>query len=134
MSSIEVWRNYQHDIVGKFRDIDAAVKALEASSFEDQTNNEIFHAIHEVLLKMLWTSRETMLANLKQQITLQVSEQKADSKLPKLLIEGLTVRYKLSPQEMTYYYFTEENPGPVEVGLSKLSMLLPFREISRMNT
>jgi hypothetical protein len=61
MNSIERFRHYKHDIVGKFRDISTAINSLDENTYSDPENLEIFEAVHEVLEKMVVTSRQTIL-------------------------------------------------------------------------
>lgn len=126
MNSNNTIRNYKHDISGKFKDISTALSSMNENSFDDPANNEIFHAVHEVLLKMVKTSRNTMAENMKQEIVLVVSDQAPDLTLPKLQIEGVTVRYELKDERMEYFYFKDENHGSVESHIEVLKALLPF--------
>jgi hypothetical protein len=126
MSSSSTMRNYKHDITGKFKDITTALNAMGDDAFDDPENNEIFHAIHEVLLKMVKTSRNTILENSKQEIVLVVSDQEPDTSLPKLQIEGVVVRYEMKNRGMSYYLFLNENPGNYLSLLAKVHSALPF--------
>src|SRR5665647_2355645 len=109
MNSNNPIRNYKHDISGKFRDISTVLSSMDEEVFDDPANNEIFHAVHELLLKMVKTSRNTMLENLKQEIVLVVSDKEPELSLAKLQLEGVTVRYELQADSMKYYYFQREN-------------------------
>lgn len=129
MNSNNAIRNYKHDISGKFNDIKSAINSLDEKSFEDSDNNEIFHAVHEVLLKMVKTSRNTILENLKQDIVLVVSDKEPDLTLSKLQIEGVTVRYEIKNKKMTYFLFTLENKGEVKENVAKIVCLLPVKTI-----
>jgi hypothetical protein len=60
MNSIEAFRHYKHDIVGKFRDISTAINSLDEKTYNDPENLEIFQAVHEVLVKMVNTSESTI--------------------------------------------------------------------------
>ena len=122
-------RNYKHDISGKFKDITSAIASMDESAFNDSSNNEIFHAVHEVLLKMVKTSRNTMIENLNQEITLVVSDKEADLNLSKLQIEGLTVRYEMKDEKMKYFYFQVENKGEVKEHVATILSLLPVRSV-----
>jgi hypothetical protein len=126
MSSSSTMRNYKHDITGKFKDITTALNAMGDDAFDDPENNEIFHAIHEVLLKMVKTSRNTILENSKQEIVLVVSDQEPATSLPKLQIEGVVVRYEMKKREMNYYLFLNENPGNYLFLIAKVHSALPF--------
>jgi hypothetical protein len=132
MSSNSSMRNYKHDITGKFKDITTALNALGDDAFLDPENNEVFHAIHEVLLKMVKTSRNTILENLKQEMVLVVSDKAPDTNLEKLQIEGVTVRYQMNNERMTYFYFEKENEGDREQDLKILEAFLPI-ESSHLN-
>ena len=129
MNSNNPIRNYKHDITGKFKDISAAIASMDENAFNDSSNNEIFHAIHDVLLKMVKTSRNTMIENLNQEITLIVSDQEADLNLSKLQIEGVTVRYEMKNENMKYYYFQDENKGEAKEHLATILSLLPVRSV-----
>ncbi len=131
MSSNSTMRNYKHDITGKFKDITTALNAMGDDAFEDPENNEIFHAIHEVLLKMVKTSRNTLLENLKQEIVLVVSDQEPDTSLPKLQIEGVVVRYEMKDGDMRYLYSSKENSDDLKQNLAKISCLMPVENIIR---
>lgn len=130
MNSSNPIRNYKHDIFGKFKDIGTAIADMDEEVFNDAGNNEIFHAVHEVLLKMVKTSRNTMLENLKQEIVLVVSDKEPDLSLSKLQIEGVLVRYLTTNEKMTYYYFTEENKGDAKENVAKIVCLLPVQSIA----
>ena len=129
MNSNNTIRNYKHDISGKFKDISSAIESLDESAFENLENNEIFHAIHEVILKMLKTSRNTMMENLNQEITLVVSDKEPDTCLSKLQIEGVTVRYEMNNEKVRYFYYQDENKGEVEANLAIVKCLLPIRVV-----
>jgi hypothetical protein len=129
MSSIEVIRNYKHDIAGKFKDISTVLNALNETSFDDLDNNEIFHAVHEVILKMVMTSRETMVENLNQDIVLIVYDKEPDLSLSKLQIQGVSVRYEIKRERVNYYYSQIENAGSVEVDCEMLKLVLPIKSI-----
>ena len=127
MNSSNTIRNYKHDISGKFKDISSAISSMDESAFNDPENNEIFHAVHEVLLKMVKTSRNTMLENLKQEIVLVVSDKEPELSLPKLQIEGVTVRYEMKNEKMEYYVFLTENSGNPVFLLGKIHSVLPIQ-------
>ncbi len=129
MNSNNVIRNYKHDISGKFKDISSAISSMDDGAFNDATNNEIFHAVHEVLLKMVKTSRNTMLENLKQEMVLVVSDKEADLSLSKLQIEGVVVRYEIKDDLVKYYLYLSENEGNPVFLLGKIHSALPVKEI-----
>jgi hypothetical protein len=60
MNSTETFRNYRHDITGKFKDITMAINSINESTINDPESLEIFEAIHEVLVKMVKTSGATI--------------------------------------------------------------------------
>jgi hypothetical protein len=129
MNSNNTLRNYKHDISGKFKDISTALASMDDHALNYPDNNEIFHAIHEVLLKMVKTSRNTIAQNLQQEIVLIVSNQRPNMELSKLQIEGVTVRYEVQAESMKYYFYTSENQGDPNINIGKLSAFLPFRGI-----
>jgi hypothetical protein len=60
MNSTEKMLKYKHDTIGQFRDLKTAIDSLDASDFEGSDKLEVFHAVHEVLLKMVKTSEATI--------------------------------------------------------------------------
>ena len=130
MNSTNPLRNYKHDIAGKFKDINTALAAMNENSFENPENNEIFHAIHEVLLKMVKTSRNTMRENLKQDMLLVVSDKDPILDLPKLQIEGVIVRYESTAAQVTYSLHLSENEGDMVFNLGRIHPSLPIHKIN----
>ncbi|HXH31903.1 MAG TPA: hypothetical protein VNJ01_13925 [Bacteriovoracaceae bacterium] len=129
MSFSSVIKNYKHDIAGKFLNISSAINPMTDDVFKNPENNELFHAVHEVLLKMVRASRNTILQNLNQNMTLVVSDKDPDPTLLKLQIEGLLLRHSLTKESVTYYLFTAENPGNLAFHLGKVHAVLPVKEI-----
>lgn len=129
MNSTEAIRNYKHDIAGKFKDISSALSALDEHSFENSESHEIFHAVHEVILKMVKTSRNTILNHLSQDNLLIVTDAAPDLSLPKLQIEGVVVRYSGQDGTVTYFYSRQENENNEEVKLQAIKSLLPINQI-----
>ena len=81
MRSNEKMIKYKHDIIGQFKDLNMAISTFEASDFDGTAKLEVFHAVHEVLLKMVKTSRNTIAQKLNQEIILVVSDEEADLNL-----------------------------------------------------
>lgn len=129
MSSIDFMRNYKHDISGKFKDIVTALSPMNNEAFDDPEKYEIFHAIHEVLLKMVKTSRNTIQKKLKQEIVLLISDQLPDVTLDKLQIEGVVVRYVIQNSLVTYHLSLAENAGDPVFLLGKIHSVLPVTKI-----
>lgn len=129
MNSIEAIRNYKHDISGKFKDISMAINSLDENSFDDPQAHEIFHAIHEVILKMVKTSKKTIINNTNQEVDLIMTSDEPNIKLPKLQIDGITVRYLAKDSSIRYIYYYAENQGPVEMHIELLKILVPFRNL-----
>jgi len=130
MNSTEAIRNYKHDIAGKFKDISMAISTLNENSFNDPEAHEIFHAVHEVILKMVKTSRNTIANSLNQEITLIVTDAEPDLDLPKIQIEGIVVRYESNHSVMRYIYSKAENQGSIEAHLEVLKTVLPFKNVT----
>ncbi len=127
MNSTEAMRIYKHDIAGKFKDISTAIKALDENSFNDPEAREIFYAVHEVILKMVKTSRETISHKLNQEILLFVTNAAPDINLPKLQIEGVNLRYIEDNSTIMYLYSKTENEGSLDVHIGVLKILLPIK-------
>jgi hypothetical protein len=126
MNSTEAFRNYRHDILGKFKDISLVINSFDEDSFSDPEKYEMFHAIHEVIIKMVKTSRNTIAQQLRQEIRLNVSDHQPDLNLPKIQIEGVTVRYSGDSSKMQYFYYKSENKGDFDLNLVILKSFLPF--------
>jgi hypothetical protein len=60
MNSTEKMLKYKHDTIGQFRDLKTAIDSLNATDFDGPDKLEVFHAVHEVLLKMVKTSGTTI--------------------------------------------------------------------------
>ena len=129
MNSTDAIRNYKHDIAGKFKDISMAISTLDENSFNDPEAHEIFHAVHEVILKMVKTSRNTIANSLNQEITLIVTDAEPDLDLPKIQVDGVMVRYCGDNSSLRYVYSKVENKGSVEVHIEVLKALLPIKAI-----
>lgn len=130
MNSTEAIRNYKHDITGKFKDISMAINTLDENSFTDLQDHEIFHAVHEVILKMVKTSRNTIANLLNQEMTLVVTDIEPRLDLPKLQIEGIVVRYESNGPDLMYIYSKSENLGSVDAHIHVLKTLLPFKLVT----
>lgn len=130
MNSTEVIRNYKHDIAGKFKDISTSISSLNESSFNDSEAVEIFHAVHEVILKMVKTSINTIANSLNHEISLVATASEPNLVLPKLQIEGIVVRYETTGQNLKYIYSKVENQGSFEVHVEVLKTLLPFKGVN----
>ena len=126
MSSTNSLRNYKHDITGKFKDISTALHSMDESSFTDPDNNQVFFAVHEVLLKMIKTSRNTMKENLKQDMILVVSDKSPNLDFQKLQIQGVTVRYEIHNDQASVYFFLSENTGNLIFHLGSVHAVLPI--------
>lgn len=64
MNSTELMVKYKHDTIGQFRDLKFAIESLNEEDFKNSQKIEIFEAIHEVIERMMNTSKVT-LENLK---------------------------------------------------------------------
>lgn len=128
MNSTEVLRNYRHDISGKFRDITMAIKLLDENSFNHQEGMEIFHAIHEVILKMLKTSRDTIRKNSNQKIDFIVEDSSPDLSLPRMVIEDLVVRLQTNGTDLRYIFYKMENKSHTSQNIEILKALLPLNQ------
>jgi len=129
VNSNEAFRNYRHDITGKFKDISMAINSLTEESLKDPLAFETFHAIHEVILKMLNTSQGLITKSLSQNIELIVTDCKPDPSLPNIQIEGLNIRYLSSQNKFSYIYSTHENEKISEEKIIFLKLLIPFKEL-----
>lgn len=129
MNSISQLQNYKHDITGKFAGISSLVQKMDSSVFVDPGNCEIFHAIHEVLIKMVQTSRETILEELNQSMVLCISSNEVKIDLPQIQIKDLKLRWESAPEETTYYYFNRENSGPIGPNIDMIKTWLPIKTI-----
>lgn len=129
MNSINSMRNYKHDISGKFKDIVTALSPMSNEVFDDPEKYEIFHAVHEVLLKMVKTSRNTIQENLKQEMVLVISDKLPNLTQDKLQIEGVVVRYEVEDALVTYHLSLAENMGDPVFLLGKVHAVLPVKKI-----
>lgn len=128
MNSSDVMREYRHDIKGKFRNVSLAIDTLADDAFIDSSNNELFHAVHEVLVKMVRTSRKTIRSHLSMELVLYVTSEKVSENLPVLLLDNLSLRYELLPESITYFLQYDEKKD-FSFTLGKILALLPVKKI-----
>lgn len=120
---------YKHDTIGKFPMLRGLIETFEEHDYTQEDNAIIFQAIHEVLVKMVTTSKNLMEGPLKQGTTLTVLNDEVDPNLKKLELADVNVRYKLSNKKMDYYYFQSENSESLALNIEKLKLVLPITQI-----
>ncbi|MGE3607941.1 MAG: hypothetical protein AB7I27_00035 [Bacteriovoracaceae bacterium] len=128
MSSNNHFRNYKHDIPGKFKDITLAVSSMSAEGFDNKEYDEVLMAIHEVLLKMLSTSQKTIKECTKAKVSLQLVSKLPLSTTP-IEVFGIKINYQNSNNEIIYFL---EDSSEIEVLKSRISLLraiLPIQSI-----
>jgi hypothetical protein len=126
VSTISEFEHYKHDIVGKFKTIEGLVATMDQHSFDRPEDCEIFYAVHEVLIKMVDSSRSILKSQIKAKKNLQITKDFQET-LPQLKIAGLLIRYKINPTGgILYIYSTAENTLPPEKALVILECLLPM--------
>lgn len=121
--------HYKHDITGKFKDITSVVSLFDVSTLQDAKNLELFHAVHEVLLKMVQTSRQTILESMGESIELIITDREVRVELPQVVIQGLTLRYLLDSKGLSYFLYLPENPQDLFFTFGKVSALIPFKSV-----
>lgn len=126
MSYSNSLRNYKHDITGKFRDISTVISGLDESSFEDPSQHELFHAVHEVLIKMVRTSRQVIAKNVSQAIVLKISDQKWE-KDQNISMGSFSVG--IEEQDSAVHLFLNVSPDPMAASfqLGQVLTLLPVK-------
>jgi hypothetical protein len=131
MNSSDILRDYRHDISGKFNDISMAIKSISEDEINESASFEIFHAVHEVILKMLFTSNAMMKFHLSRDIELLLSDYGFDQNFPKIIFASITVRYDLDDVHLKYYLSPRENREDLEKIIEILDFILPIKTISR---
>jgi hypothetical protein len=126
MNSSEVLRNYRHDTVGKFKDISTAIEGFDENSFQDPEMTEVFHAIHEVLVKMVLSSKNTMKSKLSDRFQLEISHDNPNPNLPLLKLGEVAVRSQIDVKGIKYIYFVAENKGDLNSDLIVMKAMLPI--------
>lgn len=126
MNSIEAIRNYKHDIIGKFNDIQLVVKDFTEHSFKDQESIELLLAVHETLIKMIHTSKSVVESQVPGEIVLRVSKESINEDMPVLMIGGVKIRCGLNE----YWYSLREND---EKNIDLVKLLLPIHKVVYAN-
>ena len=120
---------YKHDTIGKFPILKGFIEGFEEQDYAHEENAVIFQAVHEVLIKMVTTSKKMMEGPLKQGASLNISNGKVDLALKKLDLPEVSVRYKLSQGRMDYFYYQSENSGDHLLNIEKLRLVLPITQV-----
>lgn len=120
---------YKHDTIGKFPILKGFIEGFEEHDFAHEDNAVIFQAVHEVLLKMVTTSKKMIEGPLKQGASLTILNGEANLALKKLDLAEVSVRYKLLNGRMDYFYYQSENTGDHLLNIEKLKLVLPITQI-----
>jgi hypothetical protein len=120
---------YKHDTIGKFPILKGFIDGFEEHDFAHEDNAVIFQAVHEVLIKMVTTSKKMMEGPLKQGASLTVCNGEADLALKRLDLPEVSVRYKLTQGRMDYFYYPHENSGDHSLNIEKLKLVLPIIQV-----
>ena len=116
---------YKHDVVGKLTNISKLVEPISENDFISKASDDVFICVHETILKMLRTSKKTMLIRNKEPIQLIVSDKVPKSDLEVIKIENILVRIS-NGDSLSYYYFLVENSTDLLFALGKLDSFLPI--------
>lgn len=120
---------YKHDTVGKFKDINAVVSRLNESAFSNPENLELFHMVHEAIMKMVKTSKEVIRQSYERPMILKVVDAELGDSLKKIQIDGLNLRLDFNENSVIYYYSVNENKEDLRIACGKLLALLPLKEV-----
>ena len=116
---------------GKFKTIEGLTSSLNEQSFQNREDQEIFYAIHEVLVNMVMASRETIMEEIDSKITLTAIKE-APQDQSKMVIDGMIVRYAIQENgKLNYFFSVDENAMSAEDAFSILKTLLPITELKR---
>jgi hypothetical protein len=129
MNTLTELQNYKHDIPGKLKTISAIINRMDENFLSEKSSHETLLAIHEVLLKMVFTSRDFI--GLASKAKLIVKNTKPQSDLQTLSIDNLIIRYEVQSSLMNFYYFMGDNKGEHQANLEKIISLLPITKIER---
>lgn len=128
MSISSTWRDYKHDVVGKFHGVNSAIQSMDESSLKKPETYEMFHAIHETLMRMVKSSKDLMTTHLEQEMKLVVVENVPEG-AERVRINDLALYAKITGKEATFYYPQSENKGPLLFNLGKIAGALPIKNI-----
>jgi hypothetical protein len=121
-------QTYKHDITGKFNFISQVVANIPDADFSNGTENETLMAIHNSILRMVNTSRETLLS---------VQKNVTSLKIVRIVDENSTL-INVSDIELAYCYDKMQtsysmvyNPEDLSIihKISTLIDLLPINQI-----
>lgn len=120
-------QSYKHDIVGKFPIIERLVSSFTEKSFGNNENDQAVMAIHESLLKMVFTSKKA-LENHSLTCKLVISKRLPDLTLKKKNFGRCVFRLEENNSTQTYYYFLQENTLDISFALGTITALCPISE------
>jgi hypothetical protein len=123
-------QNYKHDVVGKLSFIQKIVSPISETDFYNRSKDEVFLAVHESILKILKTSKETIIQRNSPQIKLIISGGAPDPSLSVFKLGKCTVRADASGIISDYFYFTQENTLNLVFAVGRIESLLPITEIT----
>lgn len=131
MNTFTDLQKYKHDIPGRLRSISSIINDMDQDFHTRPDGQELLLAIHEALIKMIVASKEFMNAIKNLRMNLIVLYSTADENLSLMEVDGLKIRYELTPSSINYYFSTQENEGDLDINLGKLKALLPITNIEK---
>lgn len=120
---------YKHDITGKFKDVSAVVNQIDQSTFDKAEGLELFHMVHESVIKMVKTSKEVIRCSFEIPMALHIVESELAPSIKKVHVDSLVLGFKFIDGTFTYYYNKNENDEDLRIACGKLLALLPFNVV-----
>lgn len=121
---------YKHDVIGKFKEITSVISPLDDFKECPTEYFELFSIVHELLIKMIATSRMTISEVFSQKARLEVVDE-VPKKLKKVSVGDLDLFIDKSSSGLTYYYLVNDGEYKnIIFSLGKLVALLPTNKIT----
>lgn len=131
MNSIDAFKHYKHDVSGKFTELAQVIESFDENAFGEKANYEMFHAIHEAVVKMMRSSKKFLQENLQQEMVLKVSKALPAGEHSKFTINGVTIRLEYSEKQMTYFLNPDESELKEEEAIAVIQTLFPMKSVVR---
>jgi hypothetical protein len=128
MNYIDTCQQYEHDIIGSFKIVSSLFESVKKNGLQNEDSQEILHAIHDLLVNMVVTSRNTIIESSLEPVTISVDPLVIPPNSSLVKLNSVVVRSIVSKGLASYYYQTKENSEETSFNLQLLKEFLPINE------
>lgn len=120
---------YNHDTVGRFKDISTVVGRIHDCGFDKPESHDLFQMAHETILKMVKTSKEVIRCSFEHQMVLHIVDYDPRPNTAQIYIDDLILELRIDGKRFDYYFNINENDMDLRLACGKLLALLPLKEV-----